>query len=253
MTPAWPLMGAVTTGCLVLLLWRPPPLERLRCDSAPARWQLPVRLRPRPDAMAGRTRATLGAAAGGGAYLWASALGWQVGAIAALGAGLVAYLGLGQLAPASAARRHQQLLDQLPHALRLVSGCVGAGLPLRGAVAAVSGAVGGEVGARFDQVLALIAVGVSEPDAWLSLGKHPVVGPLARDLARAVDSGAAVQTVLSHRANEIQSERRAAVEARAKAVGVRTVIPLGLCFLPAFLLLGIVPVVAGMLGLVLLP
>ena len=90
-------------------------------------------------------------------------------------------------------------------------------------------------------------------DAWLSLGKHPVVGPLARDLARAVDSGAAVQTVLSRRGNEIQSERRAAVEARAKAVGVRTVIPLGLCFLPAFLLLGIVPVVAGLLGLVLLP
>ena len=59
--------------------------------------------------------------------------------------------------------------------------------------------------------------------------------------------------MLSHRANEIQSERRAAVEARAKAVGVRTVIPLGLCFLPAFLLLGIVPVVAGLLGLVLLP
>jgi hypothetical protein len=29
---------------------------------------------------------------------------------------------------------------------------------------------------------------------------------------------------------------------------VRTVLPLGLCFLPAFILLGIVPVVAGLAG-----
>ena len=35
---------------------------------------------------------------------------------------------------------------------------------------------------------------------------------------------------------------------RARAVGVRAALPLGLCLLPSFLLLGIVPLVVGMLS-----
>ena len=40
---------------------------------------------------------------------------------------------------------------------------------------------------------------------------------------------------------------RAEVEDRARAVGVKAAVPLGLCLLPAFVLIGIVPVVAGLL------
>jgi len=40
----------------------------------------------------------------------------------------------------------------------------------------------------------------------------------------------------------------AALEARARAAGVRSVAPLALCFLPAYLLVGVVPVVAGFAG-----
>ena len=48
------------------------------------------------------------------------------------------------------------------------------------------------------------------------------------------------------------SEGQAAVTAvrgvSPAGVGVKAALPLGLCLLPAFVLLGIVPVVAGMLG-----
>jgi hypothetical protein len=37
------------------------------------------------------------------------------------------------------------------------------------------------------------------------------------------------------------------VEDKARRVGVLAAVPLGLCLLPAFLLIGIVPVVAGLL------
>ncbi|MCW2792983.1 MAG: type secretion system protein, partial [Nocardioides sp.] len=37
------------------------------------------------------------------------------------------------------------------------------------------------------------------------------------------------------------------VEDRARAVGVKAALPLGLCLLPAFVLIGIVPLVAGLL------
>jgi hypothetical protein len=39
--------------------------------------------------------------------------------------------------------------------------------------------------------------------------------------------------------------------ARAERVGVWTLLPLGLCFLPAFACIGVVPVVAGVAGQVL--
>jgi hypothetical protein len=44
---------------------------------------------------------------------------------------------------------------------------------------------------------------------------------------------------------ELRARERAGVEARAKTVEVKAAAPLGVCFLPAFVLLGVVPMVAG--------
>ena len=49
-------------------------------------------------------------------------------------------------------------------------------------------------------------------------------------------------------AAELAARARADVEDRARRVGVRAAVPLGLCLLPAFLLIGIVPVVAGLVS-----
>ena len=49
-------------------------------------------------------------------------------------------------------------------------------------------------------------------------------------------------------ADELARTARADVEDRARAVGVKAAVPLGLCLLPAFLLLGIVPLVAGLMS-----
>jgi hypothetical protein len=53
---------------------------------------------------------------------------------------------------------------------------------------------------------------------------------------------------VSRLAAEVRAERRSAAEQAARRVGVLAVAPLGLCFLPAFLLLGVVPVVVGLAG-----
>ncbi|HNO40656.1 MAG TPA: type II secretion system protein, partial [Marmoricola sp.] len=47
-------------------------------------------------------------------------------------------------------------------------------------------------------------------------------------------------------AGDLRDQAAAAVEARARSVEVRAAGPLGLCLLPAFVVLGIVPLVAGM-------
>ena len=48
-------------------------------------------------------------------------------------------------------------------------------------------------------------------------------------------------------AADLARRARADVEDRARAVGVKAALPLGLCLLPAFVLVGIVPLVAGLL------
>jgi len=48
-------------------------------------------------------------------------------------------------------------------------------------------------------------------------------------------------------ADDLARAGRAATEDRARAVGVKAALPLGLCLLPAFVLIGIVPLVVALL------
>jgi len=52
---------------------------------------------------------------------------------------------------------------------------------------------------------------------------------------------------LSGHADDGRQESRDAAVKSARTVGVRSVIPLMVCFLPAFFLIGVVPIVAGLL------
>ena len=46
-------------------------------------------------------------------------------------------------------------------------------------------------------------------------------------------------------AEELRERARADVEARARSIEVKAAAPLGLCLLPAFVVLGVVPMVVG--------
>ena len=74
-----------------------------------------------------------------------------------------------------------------------------------------------------------------------------VLAPLGRTLARAHATGAPVAIAIERLSDDLRARSRAEVEDRARTVGVKAAIPLGLCLLPAFLLLGIVPLAAGLL------
>jgi pilus assembly protein TadC len=173
--------------------------------------------------------------------------------VLALASSVVLTIALGRVEPGAVTHRRRRLGAELPQALRLMAACLEAGLPLRSAVGAVAGVVGGPVSEELQPVLAQIAIGVAERDAWAGFGDHPVLGSVAKDLSRAVEAGTGVQAILVQRAAELRAEHRSAVQERARAVGVRSVLPLSLCFLPAFMLLGVVPAVAGMIAPILAP
>jgi pilus assembly protein TadC len=172
---------------------------------------------------------------------WLGGLVWfAMAMVAATGV-----LALGWVEPQATRRRRQQLIMEVPQALELMAACLGAGLPARTACAAVVRTLDGPVADDLGQVLALLELGVADVTAWRALHDHPQLGRAAGDLARSVESGTSMGEGLRHHAAAAREARRSELQVQARAVGVRSVLPLMMCFIPSFMLLGIVPAVVS--------
>jgi pilus assembly protein TadC len=179
--------------------------------------------------------------AGAGIDGWLGGLVWfAMPVVAATGV-----LGIGWVEPRSTRHRRLQLIMEVPQALELMAACLGAGLPARTACAAVVRTFDGPVADDLGQVLALLELGVGDVVAWQALHDHPQLGLAAADLARSVESGTSMVQGLRHHAAAARDVRRSELQVLARAVGVRSVLPLMMCFIPSFLLLGIVPAVVS--------
>jgi pilus assembly protein TadC len=70
---------------------------------------------------------------------------------------------------------------------------------------------------------------------------------MARAITRSLRSGAPLSKTLEHLADETRRARHHIADQQARATESRAALPLGLCFLPAFVLLSIVPTIADSL------
>lgn len=197
----------------------------------------------KPGAMPLRQRGLLALATAGVAVLIFGSVGALLAVLLAPGVAV----GLGYLEPASVRREREQLQRSLPQGLDLLGACLHAGLPLRRAVAEVCNVVEGPLRAELELVRQRIDVGVPEEEAWRASAQRPVIGPVMRDLARSVSSGTALVETLARHAEEARREAAGAAQEKARAVGVATVYPLMICFLPAFMLVGVIPIIASTL------
>jgi len=136
---------------------------------------------------------------------------------------------------------------ELPLAADLMAAALRAGAPPDHAARTVAAAVAGPVGERLTRVANALRLGEAPAQAWTYLGDVPGGTRLARVATRSADSGAALAAAFGRLAGELRADRVAAAEAAARRAGVLVVLPLGLCFLPAFLLAGVVPVVVAVL------
>lgn len=91
-----------------------------------------------------------------------------------------------------------------------------------------------------------LTAGAGWEAAWSGVGDHPELRAFGEHLAFAHATGAPTAELLQTGARQARAERRQQAEQRAARLGVQMVIPLGLCFLPAFVLLGVVPVVLAL-------
>ena len=188
----------------------------------------------------GRTASAVLAAVSGG---WL--LGGSVGLVAAPMLGTAAWVAIGRLEPVEAARVRQQTAQSLPLAAELLAAALAAGSSPVLAAEAVALALGGPLGAALRAAAAAARVGVEPASAWMGMASDPALRPLARALAGAVTRGASPTPVLERVAYDARDALRWAAEARARSLGAKAAAPLGLCFLPAFVLVGIVPVIVA--------
>ncbi|TDB72423.1 type II secretion system F family protein [Actinomadura sp. KC216] len=192
-------------------------------------------------------------AAGTAGVLCVLTLGGLVGTVAGILVAVTVWLSFGRLGTADRKRRRMRLIADLPVAVDLLAACLRGGTPWHEAVGAVADAVGGPLGEELDAVSVQIRLGADPAEAWLALTREPMLAPLARTVIRAVSTGAALAPSLSRLARDQRRVARTAAAARARAAGIHALAPLGLCFLPAFVLLGVVPAIAGIGSTILLP
>jgi hypothetical protein len=229
--------GAVRRGCAV-------------------RRRLSGMLRPEPVRPAPRRAEVLSAVRGWLPLVGTAGAGWAViGGVAGVVVGLVGAFALwrwsvwrsaaGTSAAESAASESAR---QLPLAADLLAACIAAGASPVAAARAVGDALGGPVGDALGHGAAQVRLG-SEPDeAWRGLAAIPGAGPLARLLERADVSGLPAAGPAARLAAQARADWARTTTARARRAAVMVTAPVGLCFLPAFIAVGVLPVVIGLAG-----
>ncbi|MEW1655969.1 type II secretion system F family protein [Streptomyces sp. NPDC093707] len=176
--------------------------------------------------LGGATGVLAGIAVGWGTHRW---LRWQrATAVERAVAGRVA----AELAPAG----------------DLLAACLAAGAGPREAVEAVGRSLDGTVAERLRHIAAELRLGGEPAAVWTRLAELPGAEELARCMERAGISGAPAVEPALRVAAELRAEWGRAATARARRAGVLVTLPLSGCFLPAFLVLGVAPVLIGLAG-----
>ncbi len=226
---------ALLAGFGVALWWRP-------------RWQRPPETRRDPPAdtdwvQRGR-RCWPWVALGAGWVCWP---GWG-GAALGVAAALVVHRAVSAAEPADLRRQRAQVRADLPLLVLFLATALRAGAATATAVRQAAASLPGPAADRLLMTADQLALGMPPDRVWSTLAGDPELGTLGLALARAERTGAPVAAVVERLADDLATAARAEVEDRARAVGVRAAVPLGVCLLPSFLLLGIVPLVASLVA-----
>ncbi len=149
----------------------------------------------------------------------------------------------------SSRRRDRTEVDPLAaaSALDIFAVCFSAGMAVSTAAAVTTPSAPAGLREVLQRAADLLALGADADTAWsVSAQSDPVCESLVRLARRSAVSGAALAQGVAELAEQARQAAAHRADASAERAGVLIAGPLGLCFLPAFVCLGIVPVVAGL-------
>ena len=134
--------------------------------------------------------------------------------------------------------------------LDVFAACLTSGMAVSSAAAAAAPSAPRRLAKVLIRAADLLALGADPAAAW-SNSDLPIDGhgeALLRLARRSASSGAALAQGVADLADQSRHDAASAADARAQRASVLIAGPLGLCYLPAFVCLGIVPIVAGLAG-----
>lgn len=236
------LCAAVAAGCLV------PARSRLPAMTQPA---APAASPSKGPGSGDRSLRLLAAVAVSVAT--AVLVGHVAGLLLAPLAGAACWRWMGTLQPRAERRRRDALTRDLPLVVDLMAACLAVGASPEAALARVVSAARAPMREELSALATRLRLGVDPATVWEELGRHAELGALGRSLARAVRTGASVADAMTRLAEDLRRTARMEMEGRARAVAVKAAAPLGLCLLPAFVLVGVVPLLAGAVARFLAP
>ena len=230
------LVAAVLAGLAVLAVLPPAvPVPRLR-GRPPAGDDLDWMRR-------GRWLWTALAAAAGATFVSGPA-----GLPAAVLAGWLTWRLVARAEPPAQRRRREAVARDLPGLVHLLATALESGCGVGEAVRLVCDVLPGPAADALTPVPTRLLLGVDPGEAWRPVLDDSSLAPLGRAMVRAERSGSSVTGEVARLAEELGERARLRVEERARTVGVKAAVPLGVCLLPSFVLIGIVPLVVGLLG-----
>jgi Flp pilus assembly protein TadB len=205
------------------------------------------------DAAVGKARSTPVpslrpvAVVGAGLAAWLF-VGGALGPVAGIAASAAAWRVLRHVESPSSRVEREEVERTLPHLIDLFASTLHAGAEPAAGLAQVVAALPGPAAERLAPVVEQARWGASGVEAWRAVADDEALAPLARAMVRSQSSGASVVETVERIADELERESLARAEDTARRVGVSAAVPLGVCLLPAFLLLGVVPTVASLFG-----
>ncbi|MDH6196427.1 pilus assembly protein TadC [Mycobacterium frederiksbergense] len=159
--------------------------------------------------------------------------------------------------PAGRADLHRERTDDplaAASTFDLFAACLSAGMAVSTAAAAVAPSAPPSLAALLRRAADLLALGAEANRAWTpnlandALPQDKNAEALLRLARRSASSGSALADGVAELAVQVRHDAAASTDAVAERASVLVAGPLGLCYLPAFLCLGVIPVVAGLAG-----
>lgn len=147
------------------------------------------------------------------------------------------------------ARHHRRprAAAELPLVVDLLAATLRGGALLPMAVEVAAGAARTQAREQLLPVARSLEAGADAAEAWSGCAADTELAAVARICARTGVSGSSAAAELERLARRMRARRRTDVDTRSARAAVWVVLPLCLCFLPAFVLVGVVPMAIGLL------
>ena len=216
------MTSAILMGIGIYLFWLPPPTWRIiQRDSKPL---------PAPELIGSVSVALTG-------LLLLPGLMKMIALVVAL----AMYVFIRRQGQANVSKQAAALRSQIPLVIDLTNAVLAVGAPFQKAIDIAAQAVGEPISLELADF-----VRAANQDLHLAaslLAGHEHLGVIGRSLARALESGSSVRNVFERTAVEARRDMRLVAKKKARTVEIATAGPLAACFLPAFLLVAIVPTI----------